>query len=156
MKDLSVRLSYLVDIIADKKQNNFAKKVGIPAGTLNRYITGEVKNPPIDKIVKISKATGYTIQWLATGKGPMFLDAADKKELIIHERAGPYTSHGAEIEAMIKIVVEIMKSDNKTVKEALKQNLVAFQFAVKAGRERDDLRTILDPQLGGTIMSKKK
>ena len=93
-------------------------------------------------------------QYLETGKGAMFITPPGEGASIVAEERLAYSRHGPEIDSLIGILVEIMKSDNKTVKEALKQNLVAFQYAVRAGKERDDLRVIINPS--GCITTIKK
>lgn len=47
-----------------------AQKTGISARTINAYALGE-SEPSMAKLISISKATGVSISWLATGEGQM-------------------------------------------------------------------------------------
>ena len=69
MKDFSDRLLYLIEIVSKRKQKNFAKKVGIPEGTISRYVKKKVANPSVDHLVQICRETGYTMEWLSTDNG---------------------------------------------------------------------------------------
>lgn len=52
----------------------FARLCGLPEATLRSYLNG--RKPVFDKLAKIAAAAGVTLDWLATGRGPMRRDAA--------------------------------------------------------------------------------
>lgn len=56
--------------IQDESINSFAIKCGMSEGLLRKYLTGTTL-PGMDKLVSISETAGVSIEWLATGNGPM-------------------------------------------------------------------------------------
>lgn len=59
LKD-AIRVAGTVQAIADRS--------GVPKGTINRYLTGgEMK---AGSLVALADATGVSVEWLATGRGP--------------------------------------------------------------------------------------
>lgn len=58
----------LESLIGGKRQiSAFARKCGIGDTTLRQYLDGAM--PRLDKVIQIAKATGTSINWLATGEG---------------------------------------------------------------------------------------
>ena len=49
------------------KTSVLSDKTGISTSYINRLIKGENENPGIQQIVKIAKASGYSVQWLVEG-----------------------------------------------------------------------------------------
>ena len=45
----------------------FARRVGVPEANIHTYLRG--MNPQVDKLVRIARACGVTVDWLATGRG---------------------------------------------------------------------------------------
>ncbi len=52
---------------------HFATRAGIPDSSLRKYLDGS--QPTADKLAAIAKATGVSLKWLITGKGPQFEEA---------------------------------------------------------------------------------
>jgi len=67
MKLFCERLKIAINV---ESVNAFAKRSGIPEGTLRTYLSG-ASLPGLDKLIAISDAAQVNIEWLATGKGPM-------------------------------------------------------------------------------------
>lgn len=55
--------------LAGKKQSHLAKMLGYERGTVSEMLNGSGE-PPLKYIEATSKLTGFTIEWLGTGKGP--------------------------------------------------------------------------------------
>ena len=52
--------------------NGFAKRAGIPEGSLRQYLAGSL--PGADKLAAITQAAEVSADWLLLGKGPMRLE----------------------------------------------------------------------------------
>lgn len=66
LKELGTRISVVARALGDRK--SAALTAGISSDSLQRYIRGEVQ-PPFEALAKLCLATGYSIDWLATGLG---------------------------------------------------------------------------------------
>jgi transcriptional regulator with XRE-family HTH domain len=134
-------------------QVEFGEKLGVTQSSISQI---KSKNKISSRMIATICAVFPQVNkvWLTTGKGEMFVTSPGEEASIVKEDHQPYSKYGAEIDDMIRILVEIMQSSNTTVKEALKQNLIAFQFAIHAGKERDDLKTIVNPSDGITTAKK--
>ena len=58
----------LRECIGEDSVSSFARRCGLPEATIRSYLDG--KKPVFDKLVKIAKAAGVSLDWLATGRGP--------------------------------------------------------------------------------------
>ncbi|CAK0752058.1 putative HTH cro/C1-type domain-containing protein [Azospirillaceae bacterium] len=63
----SSRLRTILD--EQKSVLSFARKCEVDDNLLRRYLAGS--EPGLDKVVRIAKAAGVSVQWLTTGEGPM-------------------------------------------------------------------------------------
>lgn len=61
------RLRQAVDAAGRNKA--VAKRAALSVGTLNNYLRG--RDMPTNNLVALADACGVTIEWLATGRGPM-------------------------------------------------------------------------------------
>lgn len=61
----------LRDLVGLEKSISFARRCGFSDSLLGAYIRGE-KKPGFDNLVTITKVTGVTIDWLATGREPKY------------------------------------------------------------------------------------
>lgn len=52
-----------------KKKKEIAKECGVSPPSISQWITGETKNIKPDNLFALSRATGYSAEWLATGRG---------------------------------------------------------------------------------------
>ena len=64
----------LRECIGDDTVSAFARKVGLPEATIRSYLDG--KKPVYDKLARIADTAGVSLEWLATGRGPMRREAA--------------------------------------------------------------------------------
>lgn len=62
--------------IADEPVAAFARRCGISEGLIRSYLKAE-KQPGMERLVRIADAAGVSIEWLATGRGPMRCEAAN-------------------------------------------------------------------------------
>lgn len=58
------------ELIGDQSERSFAEKAGIPFSTLKGVLEGSRQS--LEKVVAISEATGASLEWLATGRGPKY------------------------------------------------------------------------------------
>lgn len=68
IEELGTRISVVAEAVGDRK--TAAKVAGISSDSLQRYIRGDVQ-PPFHALVNLCKAANYSIEWLASGEGPM-------------------------------------------------------------------------------------
>ena len=73
----------------------FTRKSGIGDSLLRRYLTGS--EPGLDKLIRIARAAAVRVEWLATGEGPMGLEADEpmmprSSEWALRE-SGPLVDH---------------------------------------------------------------
>jgi len=61
--------SRLRGCIIDESVASFARRCGFSEGLIRAYLKGE-KQPGMERLVKIADASGVTVDWLATGRGP--------------------------------------------------------------------------------------
>lgn len=61
----------LKELIGKRSGRSFAKELAISYSTLHNYLT-EVSQPTLENLVRISKHTGTTVDWLATGLLPKY------------------------------------------------------------------------------------
>ncbi|MCX8145126.1 MAG: helix-turn-helix domain containing protein [Azovibrio sp.] len=59
--------------IGDEPVAAFARRCGMPEATIRSYLEG--KKPVYDKLARIADAAGVSLEWLATGRGPMRREA---------------------------------------------------------------------------------
>ena len=60
-------VSRLKKLIGNESVRSFGRKTGISETQLRKYLSGKSK-PGLDNLVSISKVTGVSIEWLATGE----------------------------------------------------------------------------------------
>ncbi|WP_321367656.1 helix-turn-helix transcriptional regulator [uncultured Desulfuromusa sp.] len=61
------RVEFLIKLFGSAEK--LAKETGISARMIGKYKSGD-SVPGMDALISISKASGYSIDWLATGHGP--------------------------------------------------------------------------------------
>lgn len=57
------------EALGDESPGAFAKRAGMSSTMVYKYLDGSM--PGLEKLVEISRLTGVTLDWLATGEGPM-------------------------------------------------------------------------------------
>jgi len=75
-------------ISREKSRSAFAKKCGVAESLLRNYLGG-TSLPGMDKLIAMTEAAGVSIDWLATGEGPMRRDQVERApEPYSEERIG--------------------------------------------------------------------
>ena len=64
----AARLTALADHY--KSVDQFAKKIGVSPSALRKWLKGEAE-PRRDLLVAVAQAAGVSVEWLATGRGPV-------------------------------------------------------------------------------------
>jgi len=122
-RDLGNRLRLLRK---NRTQKEFASQYGIPQGTLSKFERGKLE-PGIDFLTEVSKREEVSISWILTGE----MDDRIKK-WTIHEPTTEYRVLPTSTRKLIHNVVEILRSGNEVIIEALKANIRAYLEAIKA------------------------
>ena len=73
--------SRLKTCLGNNSGNSFARLCGFSESLLRKYLSGE-SLPGIERIVAIAEAAGVSLEWLATGRGPMRRD--DPAPIAVH------------------------------------------------------------------------
>lgn len=122
-------------------QGAFAKTIGIRQNTLSVIESGGRVTDHI--ITTICAVHNVNRSWLETGNGPMFNEpgstvgpspaAVTIAEVLDSYHITDKPRHEVEeIKEMLSALLEILTSDNDTVKYAIKSNLVAFRHTVRS------------------------
>jgi len=109
---------------------------GLSYTAIRQYLDG-VADPSRSSLVALAKCTGISVQWLATGEGPM-TTAESLNEL----RSAPVVL--PEIRPVIDAVIEVMLSSDEGTKLALSQNAFTFQQTVRRKKEIEELRNDIE------------
>lgn len=59
-------------LVGNASVNAFASRCGFSESLLRKYLAGSI--PGADKLVAMARAAGMSVEWLATGEGPMRAD----------------------------------------------------------------------------------
>ncbi|AQS38611.1 putative transcriptional regulator [Shewanella psychrophila] len=72
----------LVTLIGEESVRSFGRRVEISDGTLRKYLQHNTE-PSLSRLVRIAHECGVTIEWLATGQGPMHpIDEPSSSEIV--------------------------------------------------------------------------
>lgn len=82
MNSETVLKDRLKELIGDERPYPWAERIGISPATFTR-MWNEGVPPKADSLIKISEATGVSIDWLLTGQEPMW-----RADLIAHTKDG--------------------------------------------------------------------
>ena len=116
----------------NRTQKEFAAQYGIPQGTLSKFEQGKLE-PGIDFLTEVSKREEVPINWILTG------ETDDRiKNWMIREPATEYRVLPTSTRKLIHNVVEILRSGNEVIIEALKANIRAYLEAVKAESKKGE------------------
>ena len=63
---METTFSERLSVLPNESYKAFAKRSGIPYGTLRHYLDG--RSPKVEHLIALAKAGGVSIEWLATGK----------------------------------------------------------------------------------------
>lgn len=59
----------LAEAIAPEKITHFAERVGVPQGTLSKYLKGVGTGPRVDIAAKLARGAKVSLDWLVSGRG---------------------------------------------------------------------------------------
>jgi transcriptional regulator with XRE-family HTH domain len=124
----------LTEIIGQERPFSWAAKAGLSKGAFSR-IWNEGTVPSPDLLKKISAATGYSIDWLLTGEGPMRRgDAApaavSQPVAATHPDLNCLPSDNLGLGEMVELLAKICNSGHKNLIRAIAANLNAFSEAI--------------------------
>ncbi|MBP7529306.1 MAG: helix-turn-helix transcriptional regulator [Syntrophorhabdaceae bacterium] len=135
-----------IRILRDKlglNQGAFAKTIGIRQSTLSVIESGGRVTDHI--ITTICAVHNVSREWLEKDRGPIFVEPSSegpsRETLMIAESLESFRVSGKpihevqEIGEMLNALLEILTSDNDTVKYAIKSNLVAFRHTVRSDKK---------------------
>jgi len=121
-------------------QNTFAEQINASAGFISEIENG-LKMPGTDILASLKQNLHVNINWFITGIGDMFETSyAPEAEGV----AEPVESYAQDIKDLLKAAADILRSDNETIKSALKSNIIAFHYTVKCDKEIKTLKRDVD------------
>jgi transcriptional regulator with XRE-family HTH domain len=123
-------------------QTEFSDFLGLAQNHVNQVERGK-RNPSVNFIMSILKATKVNANWLLTGRGPMYLPIEQEKEEIkeINEDRAAY---GADKTANLDIGLDSLKSHwDKLSDEQKKVLMGAIKEMVKNNKETRKLKDFI-------------
>jgi len=146
------RIKELQRTLKIKTQKEFAKALGVTPTHISTAIKGKSGVSALF-ITAVCLRWNVNRQWLETGKGKMFLTEKHENNVIqynqsplaeaLKERVVAYQTkvnskeHLDKLQQMIVALIDIMESENNTVKTAIESNLVAFQYTVQSDKKME-------------------
>ncbi|PZO81644.1 MAG: hypothetical protein DI629_03650 [Mesorhizobium amorphae] len=91
--------------MGSEKALPFAKRAGVPNSTLRSY-THEGKEPGLDNLVALARATSVNVAWLATGEGHMRLLSEPRQALQSQSQALASSEPAPEMARISRLDVE--------------------------------------------------
>lgn len=123
----SERLNELIKIRLHISQKAFAKNIGITANYLSMVLNGK-SGPSADMIAGIYIHYNGYLNWLLTGNQPE------------HAIAPTFDCPNDFIRELCKDIIDIFTSDNKGVKDALRQNIKEFRESIQKDKDLKELK----------------
>lgn len=129
------RLHYVVDQKAKRTRKGkpqyiaFGEACGIPKGTFADYYKNKNKIPIVEHLVRISEHSGFSMYWLATGKGPMRGSEPCETHLLdsIREQFQSLTDDSKDvIVGLFGELITIFALGNESTKIAITNNVHEF------------------------------
>jgi hypothetical protein len=117
----SVRLGQVIQSMGISP-THFARKAGVPQGTISKCLHGHVPSPKI--LLRISRASGKSVDWLLTGK-ELSETAGDQ----VAEAPASYGRRGlpgkskANEEVWVAKLLKVLRSGNRRKKQTIKELL---------------------------------
>lgn len=121
-------------------QNAFAERINSSPGFISEIENG-LKMPGTDMLASLKQILRVNINWFITGIGDMFETSYAPEVEGVAEHAGTYEP---DINDLLKATADILRSDNETIKSALKSNIIAFHYTVKCDKELENLKRDVD------------
>lgn len=140
------RFRYLRDHFR-KSQAEFAESVGLTHGSISRIESGKIK-PKDSVILAICMKYAVNRDWLETGEGDMVVTHSEHAERV-EESPPKYPDSSATTGGLLRMVEEIMNSDDEGTKLALTQNIHMFHEKIEEKTQLlkriDALEKVLHP-----------
>jgi transcriptional regulator with XRE-family HTH domain len=120
-KQFSVRLQRAIQSLG-VSPTHFARKAGVPQGTISKCLHGHVPSPKI--LLRISKTSGTSVDWLLTGKEPAGVGGDQIAEAAASYglRAPPAKSKADE-EVWVAKLLKVLRSRDRRKKQTIKELL---------------------------------
>lgn len=119
--------------IGEESENAFATRSGVSRPLLRQYLTGS--EPGMTKLVAIARAAGVSVEWLATGEGPMRPQAG--RDDGVSSTANAARQIDRDLLALVhEKVAEVFRAENAGVSKR--------QLANEIARVYDDLVVAYD------------
>lgn len=101
---------------------HFARKARVPQGTISKCLHGHIPSPKI--LLRISKASGKSVDWLLTGKeqGEIRGGLVAESPASYGRRATTRKSRASE-ERWVAKLLKVLHSDNRRKKQTIKDLL---------------------------------
>jgi transcriptional regulator with XRE-family HTH domain len=113
-----------------RSQRDFAKEIGIPFRSYQRYESGE-RMPPIELIAKIAEIAEVPIDWVATGKfGLTSAKRTKAGQLPARMVIVQYPVHILGMDT-VRQLINIIEEGDKFKIEAIKAQIKAFAPTIK-------------------------
>jgi len=107
MKNLGERIAHVIKSYPGN-QTELGNEVGVSRGAVSQWKVGEAKAIKAENLFPLARATGYSPEWIATGKGPKhILNMVDEEEINLIES---YRKIPKNSRATIKAVIEVALS----------------------------------------------
>lgn len=115
MKDLSDRVSYVISQY-DGSQVDLANAIGITKSAVGQWKNGHIKNIRPNNLFALAHATGFSAEWIGTGKGNMReLDSITDEEKQVIEA---YRTASDSVKFMLKTILEASETENISTSKA--------------------------------------
>lgn len=126
----------LADVIGQEEPFAWAKRIGIPSATFDRMWNGGVV-PKADTLLRISRSSGVSIDWLLTGEAGMRLEAQPDMA-----PAGGRVAIDADLYGRVAEAVEAAHKDcgfALSTRQIASLSAEVYQDLVNAGGSRDEM-----------------
>jgi hypothetical protein len=117
----SVRLGQVIQSMGISP-THFARKADVPQGTISKCLHGHVPSPKI--LLRISRASGRSVDWLLTGKerGETLTEQVAEAPAS-YGRRGRLTKSRADEEVWVAKLLKVLRSRNRRKKQTIKDLL---------------------------------
>ena len=128
MTPLSARIIEVRQSLSMSKAE-FARALGVSKTTAGKWDTGETKEVKHTHLAEMTQLSGYSADWIATGKGPKF--ASDTRPITVNESRPFYQSASRPLtgKQLIKHLRE--HADDYSVDELLELSSTATDLVRK-------------------------
>lgn len=101
--------------------NDFARRAGVPQGTISKCLHGHVPSPRI--LLRISKATGKSVDWFLTGREKRTSEGYVAERPARYGPSGPARAARANEEVWVAKLLKVLRSGSRRKKQTIKDLL---------------------------------